>query len=269
MSAKAARLLARRDSGDDDRQAWEMAAGGVSFNPRDLSAVTAWLRLQVSSQSGGEWTNWVDVLNSNPGAINSARRPAVAAAANGLPIATFATNDCVSVPLIANNNQTAKMGWAFWVKVGDLASTTALISVANGTGGSSAAKIQLFLSATEQPRIDAYISGTDGRRFTATSGITQDAWVWCRLRYNKDLGGDANATVFINGSVVGGSYANIGAGGTLTDLPTVTGNLLIGNVNDGAASSALNGSIGPNIFFLGDDITAAQEAALMNFERPT
>lgn len=251
------------------RIGWQYADNNI-LQPTSSGKVSSWLRLQASSQTGGEWTNWVDVLNSNPGAINSARRPAVEASANGLPIATFATNDCVSVPLIANNNQTTKLGWAMWVKFGDLAATTALISIAPGTAGASAFKIQLFLTSTEQPRIDAYVSGSDGRRFTATSGLTQDTWTWIRLRYNSSLGGDANATVFVNGTVVTGSYANIGAGGTLAELAAPTGNLLIGNVNDsGSPSSPLNGSIGPNIFLLRDDINTFEEYNLMNFERPT
>ena len=88
----------------DERQAWEMAgASAAPFNPTDSGKVAAWLRLQASAQSAGEWTNWVDVLNSNPVAYNAARRPAVGASANALPIATFngATPDVGAWPLNA------------------------------------------------------------------------------------------------------------------------------------------------------------------------
>lgn len=252
------------------RYARKRRDAGGDFAPSNISAVKGWLRLQSSSQSAGEWTNWVDVMNANPGVINSARRPAVGASANGLPIATFATNDAVAVPLSAGiNNQTGLLGWAFWCRFGNLATFNTLLSISTGTNGASAAKLQLFLTGSEAPMIDCYMPSGNGRRFTATSGLTQNTWVWLRLRYNSGLGGDANSTVFVNGTVAGGSYANLGAGATLGTLGAPTGNLIIGNINDGVASLPFNGDIGPNIFFLGDDITAAEETALMNFELPT
>lgn len=238
--------------------------------PTLISAVKGWLRLQASSQSAGEWTNWIDVLNNNPGAMNSARRPAVGASSNGLPIATFATNDAVAVPLNTSiNNFTAKLGWALWCRFGNLAAFNTLLSISSGTGGATLPSIQLFLSSLEAPTVDVYKDvGANGRRFVATSSLTQNTWVWLRMRYNSLLGGDANASVFVNGNVAAGAYSNLNAGGTLAALLAVTGKLIIGNINDGSASAAFNGDIGPNIFFLGDDITAAEEAALMNFEMP-
>ncbi len=241
-----------------------------AFNPTSLSAVKGWLRLQASAQSGGEWTNWVDILNSNPGAVNAARRPAVEASNNNLPIASFVTNDAVSVPLnAAINNQTAKLGWALWVKVGNLAGFNTLLSISTGTAGASVAKLQLFLSSTEAPTIDVYDGTGNGRRFAATAGITQNVWAFIRVRFNGALGGDANGTVFINGVVQAGTYSNLGLAVMPNALPSPTGNLIIGNINDGTASAALTGRIGSNIFFLGDDITAAEESNLMNFEMPT
>lgn len=239
-------------------------------SPREVPAVRGWIDLSASAQSGGEWTQWIDVLNNNPGAINAARRPAVGTSTNGLPIATFATNDAVAVPLVtAINNQTTKLGWAAWIRIGNLAGLGTFISVSSGTGGASAAKIQVFFNSNETLDIDAYISGSAGRRFTGSTPLTQNTWTWLRLRYNSALGGDANATMFVNGVVAAGTYGNLGAGGTLTTLPVVTGKLIIGNINDGTASAALNGDIGPDLFFLGEDITAAEELKLMNYRVPT
>lgn len=239
-------------------------------SPRFVPALRGWMDLSAASQSGGEWTGFVDVMNNNPGTTNAARRPAAAAANNGLPIATFASNDAVSVPLVsAINNQTTRLGWALWAKVGDLVGFNTLLSISSGTGGASAAKLQLFVSSTEAITVDAYIGSGNGRRFTTTATIPQDTWTFVRLAYNSDGGGDANVSVFINGVLQPGSFSNLGAGGTLTTLPTVTGNLIIGNINNGSASAALNGSIGPDIFFLGEDIPTADELRLMNYRIPT
>ena len=239
-------------------------------SPLHVAALRGWIDLSASSQSGGEWTQFLDVKNNNPGAINAARRPAVAAANNGLPVASFVTNDAVAVPLVAGiNNQTDRLGWAFWVKVGNLAGFNTLLSISSGTGAASAAKIQLFLNGSNAITVDAYISGANGRRFTSTATVAEDSWTWLRLRYDSSLGGDANVATFINGAAATGTYSNLGSGGTLTTLPTTTGNLIIGNINDGSASAALTGSIGPDIFFLGEDPSVADELRLMNYRVPT
>lgn len=241
-----------------------------AFSPEQNTKLKAWLRLAASSQSGGEWTNWVDVLNANPGVINAARRPAVGASANGIPLATFATNDCVSVPLIPANNQTTKTSIAMWVRVGNLVGTNTLVTYSVGTAGASARKLFMLLDSAERVRVDAYIAGTAGRIFTTTAGLTQNAFAWVRLNYNSLLGGDANLTARINAAAAAGAYTDAGAGGVLTTLPTVTGNLLIGNTNDSAvASSPLFGDIAGNIYFFDDDLTAIEEANYMNFDRPT
>jgi hypothetical protein len=242
--------------------------GGITTSP---SKVTALLSLEASAQSGGEWTNWVDLLNNNPGTSNAARRPAVGAAANGLPIAIFSTNDCVSVPLIPNNNQTTKVGWAFWLKPSNFPNTTCLMTIGSGTGGASALKHRLLATPGRNLRIDAFISGSNGRQFIATASLPLSVWSWVRLRYDSSLGGDANLAVYLNDTIVSaGTWSNIGAGGTLGTLPVVTGNLLIGNVfNDVTPSSPLEGSIGPLIWFFNDEPGAAEEAAIMAYKRPT
>ncbi len=243
---------------------------GAAFLPTDVGKVKSWLRLQASAQSAGEWTNWVDVMNANPGVINAARRPAVGASANGLPIATFATNDAVSVPLIAGvNNQTAKAVWALWVKVGNLAGFNTLISISNGTAGASAPQLQLFLSSTEAITIDAYAAGGNGRRYVSTPVLTQNAWAFVELQFDGAVGSDSNTVAFINAVQAAGTYSNLGLAAMPNTLATVTGNLIIGNINDGTASAPLGGSIGPNIFFADAPFTSAERTRLMAFETPT
>ena len=247
-----------------------------SFRPAPFGAnqglagkVSAILDLSASAQSGGEWTNWVDLLNDNPGVINAARRPAVTASGNGLPTATFATNDCVSVPLVAAiNNQVTKCGWAFHLKVGNIAATSTLITIGTGTLGASAQKLRLLILASEALRADCFISGANGRLFTTTAVLTQNATTWVRLEYDSSRGGDANIKVFFDTVDQAGSFSDSGAGGTLTTLPVVTGNMLIGNINDDPTPSApLAGIVGPRIYCLRENLTLAEDTALMNFDR--
>ncbi len=69
----------------------------------------------------------------------------------------------------------------------------------------------------------------------------------------------------------------ISGAATLGTLFAATGNIMIGNGQDGAASSPLNGLIGPNIYAFGSKmagattglLTTAARTALMNFEAPT
>jgi hypothetical protein len=250
------------------------ANASAAFNPARLSKISAWLRLQASTQSGGEWTNWADVLNSNPVAYNSARRPAVAAAANALPIATFNPASPVvgAWPLTAANNQTAKTGVALWMKPAVVTggANQVIYMIAPGTGGANLQKFQVVQNnRTLVPWVAVTAGTANGRQLTTGNVLTVSTWAWVRLEYDSSRGGDANLKVYVNGADAGGAYSDIGAGGTLGTLATVTGNALMGNFNDGSAVAPWSGDFGPNLFVLSDNLTAAEETALMNFERPT
>ena len=260
---------------DDDQVAWEMAAAsGAPFDPRDSGKISAWLRLSVSTINSGEYDTVVDVLNSNPTSqADTDRKPAAATSANGLPVMTFDGSDMLVWPLIAANNSTTKIGWAFWYKPASTSGVVQeMITIFNGSGGASAKKLQLY-QFSSQIFGEAYISGSDGRAAnTPSSTVASGTWVWVRLDYDSSRGGDDNLRLYINGSLPSITYGNLGVGGTLTTLPAATGNALIGSLIDSDAGSAplLNGAqIGPNIFTLNANLTAAEETALMNFEKPT
>ena len=272
MKARAHYLLREED---DDQVAWEMAAAsGAPFDPRDSGKISAWLRLSASTISSGEYDTVVDVLNSNPTSqADTDRKPAATTAANGLPVMQFDGSDVLAWPLIAANNSTTKIGWAFWYNPASVAAVTQeLLCVFDGTGGASARKL-LFYQFGSAINAAAYINATDGRNgATASSVVAVGTWVWMRLAYDSSLGGDTNLKIYLNGSSQSLTYSNVGAGGTLTTLPSVTGNALIGSLanTDAGSGPLLNGAlIGPNVFVLNADLTAAEEASLMNFEKPT
>src|SRR5690606_2149096 len=111
---------------------------------------------------------------------------------------------------------------------------------------------------------------------STAGGTITTAWHFVTLEYDKDAGTDAARIITtIDGvsltGTIGGSD-DISAG-----LFAATGNAYIGNGNDGAASSAYNGLLGPNIYSFASKmpgaefglLTSAARAALMNFEAPT
>lgn len=247
------------------------------FDPRQISAVTGWLRLQSSTQSAGEWTNWFDVIAGNHASYNAARRAAVATSAEGLPLANFQTNDCASWPIAASNFNTSTFGIFLDVAPDATGTTQVLWCVANGTAAASHKVIVTYFLGTTWT-VDCYINDADGRSFTFASAATAGTQRRYGIEYDSSVGGDGCLTVSLNGVITSATgVANIGAGGSLGALQSVTGKLLLGNFNDGAASSPLNGKEGPHAFALTSKmagatsglLTTAQRALLAGYERPT
>jgi hypothetical protein len=236
------------------------------FIPQQLSAVSGLLSLAASPQSGGEWTSWVDIISGNNGAINAARRPAVAAAANGLPLAAFLTNDAVAWPIAASNFNRDTWGIFLDAKPTAVASTQILWCISNGnTNGADHKAIVTFFSLTDWI-IDVYATDANGRRFIVPLGAAAGVSRRYGIEYDSGAGGDANVYPTINGVVQSTVKSNLGAGATLGQLQVCTGNLLIGNFNDGAASSALTGSTGPNVVSLTSKLAGASSGQLLTAE---
>lgn len=239
------------------------------FQPASLGKVSAWLRLAASTQASGEWSSFVDVLNSNPTTNNAARRPAVDASANGLPVATYATNDCASWPIAASNYSTTEYGVAFWMKPAAYG-TISIFEVGNGTGGASVRAFELELVSVQRMKFNVFDAANAAKTWQtpASTFPAADTWVWVRTHLSSAGATDADKGKFyVNGAAVG-SLTISGAGtGILRSAPT--GNILLGNYNDGAALQAYGGQLGPNLFVLNAELTAGEELALMNFEKPT
>lgn len=241
----------------------------AAWTPAQQSKITAWLRLQDATAVSGDYSSIPDKLNSNPAVQTVAgRRPTQGLAASSVPIATFATNDCLSWPIGTGNNGRDQKGFASWFRIGS-AGGGMLWSIYNGTLGASARQMQLIAAAAGSLGLNCFVSGNNGRQGAVVSAYTVGSWVWLRTMYDSSQSTEATkAKIYVNGSLQTLSFSNIASGGTLGTLPSVTGNMLIGNQNDGTASSALNGDLGPNFFVLNADLTAAEEAQLMQFEAP-
>ena len=257
-------LLTRRD-----RYPHSVAA----FDPRMLGGkVTAMLDLTASAQSGGDWTNWVDTLNSNPVAYNSARRPAVAAAANGVPIATFAgaAPDVGAWPLNATNNGTTHWSWGFWAKPASVVATgnRGIVHIWGAVGGADVKKILLYQADTALNFL-IYSSEAGGRQLSIAGALAANTWVYIRPDWPSSRTGDDRCRVYINGAQASGTYSALGGTFPVTDLRVATGSGLLANGQDGAANGPWSGSLGPVLYSTSSDLTAGEEAALMNYKRPT
>jgi hypothetical protein len=254
---------------DDDRAIWEMNAGsGAPFIPPDSGAISAWLRLQASTNDGSDWTNWVDVLNSNPAAsISATRRPAVGASI-GLPTAVFsgAATDTVAWPLIAAVNGATKYGLWLRIKPTVTTGTQYVASCSIGTGGANANKMNLVLTNGGVLQVDLFFAGVV-RTFTSSAGAITTAAQSIGFTYDNAAGAlDTDKfRVFVGSSYIAGTYSGAGTPGA---LPTPTGNLILGNYQDSTASSIpFTGTMGPNIYHLNQGhLTAAQLLALDGFE---
>lgn len=242
------------------------------FSPAQVSAVSSWLRLAASVESGGgEWEEIADVLAAGSPAVQTdADRLANAAlSANNLPTAQFDGSDVYVWPLTSGNNATTKTGFWIWFKPGSVASVQHLVSIVSPTA--SAQKLDIYAN-NAQVFCECYISGVAGRFGRTGNVLTAGAWTAIYVQYDSSRGGDANLAIFINGVSQGLTYGNLGAGGTLTTLPVVTGNALIGGLTNSDTPSqpiANNGELGPNLFSFTDNLTAGQIASFLAFEAPT
>ena len=251
------------------RAATTARAGG--FSPSQVSAVTSWLRLADSLEALGEWDEIYDVRDpANPVLQTDAdRRTAVGTSGNSLPTAVFDGTDVLLWALAAGNNHTAKLGFWIWFKPASTASVQHLVAVVSPTA--TAQKIDVYAN-NAQVFCECYISGVAGRFGRTGNVLSAGTWSAIYVQYDSSRGGDANLAIFHNGSSQSLTYGNLGAGGTLAALPTVTGSALIGGVTNSDTPSqpiANGGELGPNLFVLNDNLTAGQIAALLAFEAPT
>jgi hypothetical protein len=179
---------------------------------------------------------------------------------------TFATNDSLSWPLGAGNNQNTTPGICFYMKQ-PVSALETIFAIYNGAGGASVRKLLVGTNTARRLVASAYISGNDGRQISTPVNSLPVAGTSCfaRMSYDSAVGGDGCVTLAVNGTAIGSlTGANLGAGGTLGVLPTATGNAVIGDLADGVAVVPYNGTLGRYIFALSAAPNAAQEAWLMS-----
>jgi hypothetical protein len=246
------------------------------FNPVSSGLVAGWLRLSASTQSGGEYTNLVDVLNSNPAVqADTDRRCAVSTSANGLLTMVFDGSDMYQWPLSAAiNNMTTKLGFWLWFKPASVASVQRLLNATIAAGAVAGLEKFSFYTNNRTLVCEVYVSNTTGRIGTTASNVlTAGQWHSIYLQYDSSRGGDANLAMYVNGVQVSLNYSNIGVGATLDVLQAPTGNILVGSFNnsDTPVQAIDNGGeFGPNpVISFNDNLTPQLIAAFHAFEAPT
>lgn len=244
-------------------------------SPRSAPEITGWLRLQASEQSGGEWVNYVDVLNSNPAVQADAdRKCAVGTSANGLPTMVFDGSDMYQWPLsVTINNMTGPLIFVFFFKPAVVNTIQRLLNATIATGASAGSEKFSLYCVNATLSCEIYRTNTTGRQATtASSVLTAGAWSCIAMQYDHRRGGDANYTMHVDAVQVTNNFANIGAGATLDVLQQPTGNILIGSFNNSDTPTqaiANGGEMGPNLYVGGAILTQAKLDMLNTFERPT
>lgn len=241
------------------------------FSPASVSAVSAWLRLAAGTVTGQGYSSIPDVLASNPAVqATDDRRPVNGTSANGLPIATF-TDDLLSWPVSAGANGTTAWGMAFWMNETADGTVRRVFSArrTGASGGCSVDKLEVAYQNTRGMMLDAYAS--DGQAYRARSDTSATGLHFWTIEYDGSQSTDAlKALITLDGVILtctfetaAGAQASIPAA-----LPAPTGSFFIG-AQTTVPNAPLTGIIGPNIYFLNAQLTAAQRIALMNFEAPT
>lgn len=247
-----------------------------AFTPATVSAVSAWLRLQNSSQSGGLWTNWVDVLNSNPATQSDTdRQPTVAAAANDFPIATYdGSSDCGPLwPLAASNNGETAWGMMLWIRPASVGTNNKRIAVIWDSG--SAASVSKLLFQHDQQTVHFFGVSSAGALFDRVSSNVLSANVWHCIGVEYNGAGTPSCVLTLDGVAISSTLT-----GTIpASLRTgVTGSLIFGAFsNSDTPSDPFVGSFGPNCFVFNAPmagvtsglLTPEARLALANFEPPT
>jgi hypothetical protein len=256
----------------------------AAFNPSQLSALSAWLRLAGGTVTGVGYSSVPDILNPVNPAVQTvdARRPTNGTSSNGLPIANFVTANatCWVWPSANNNNNalTTKAGFAGWFKFTTYTGIfKCIFEIGGSTGAYDNSKFEVYIDSSR--RVNLYHFGVDtggynGRNAQSPFNSVPVAGTWFFLRWQFN-GGNATEALrsktYINEIEVTNTFSNVGSGGTPLTLRTGLSSIpsILGSFGDNDNTYAIAGAFGPNTYLLKDDLTAAEGTALMNFEKPT
>lgn len=224
-------------------------AGGCNpllraFNPTSL-ALTSWLR---SGATSGDVTTWPDALGGAGATANAARAP-TAQSDKGLSF-NGATPDVMGETLGAHNFHTGNLTRYIWVKPTGVTGNQTIYSIHIGAGGASARVLEIKLAGAAL-RIDIYVSGANGRRFTYNSMFSAGVARLIGLEFNSGGATEADKVVATRSGVIltASSVINLGSGGAITTLVSATGRALFGNFRDDATPSDFyTGLLGPNSY---------------------
>ena len=247
-----------------------------AFSPVQLSAVSAWLRLNGATVTGSGYSSVPDVLGGTAAVqTTDARRPVNGTSVNGLPIATF-TDDVLQWTLDnARNNTSPAAGLAFWIKCTPDVTVRRLASVRlpGASGGGSDNRVELCSDSNGARGffVDVYNSTVTARRGATAAALTAATWLFVTWEYDGSKATDAlKCLLTINNVVQTLSFSDAaGAPGAMpATLIQPTGELYFG-AQTLVPANPFVGSIGPNIFALNRQLSSSERAQLMNFEAPT
>ena len=234
-----------------------------------LTKTSALLRLDQSTAVSAEWETVVDSLNlANPASQTDADRKPAVGTANGQPTAVFDGTDVWPWTIAANNNPTTVFELYFWIKPASVATRQRILHAGIAVSDNKIVVdyvISLF-------QVNFYRNATAGRQLTTTTGPTAGVWQFVRVSFNGAGATEADKMrVLVDEVDCGGTFADLGAGGTPTALNSAAGAYLIGAASnsDTPSTPLLNGTeIGPFIGIGNTALTATEAAALMRFLRP-
>ncbi len=252
---------------------WEMAAasGADAFNPTTYAKTMAHLRNDELTAVG--IASVTDLKAVNPATQAEAARQPIGAADGSMD--WDGAVDSLSWPLAVNNHNATKEGHLFWVVSATNASET-FMSQRPGTGGTNGNRLYLKSDSSRRIIADIYITaGGNGRRFTSAIDVIPALGTpyFFYYRYDGSIGGDASVDIQVGvdggamaSLIAGGAFSDLGAGGTMGTMPTVTGNTIIGNINNSAvAGSTFTGKFGRDWWVVNDTLNAAEVTLYKNF----
>lgn len=248
-----------------------------SFSPADISAVSAWLRLQQGTITGSGYSSVPDVLASNPATQGTdASRPPNNNSANSLPIADFdGSNDFLSWPAASNNNGTTYFGFATWFEPDSIADGQKGIICAL-TGATS--KLELTKNNADL-LVDVNHSQFVVRRGSFSNAFGLSTKTFITFEFDGTGANDAaKCTLSLDANPVTVSFSDSsGTPGTMPSaMVSTAGPYTIGARNT-TPVGPFNGKMGPNFYVFGSKMDGATQGlltvdariALMNFEAPT
>src|SRR5687767_5905601 len=200
----------------------------TSFFPTQNSKIKGWLRAAATTPTGTSYAEWVDVLNSNPAVqATSTKRPSTSTSTNGLPVVLFDGGDLMQWPLSASiNNMTDKFGLIFRFKPAVVNTIQRLFNATIAAGASVGfEKFSIYL-VNRTLVIEIYITNATGRTVTTGNIFLAGEYTHVYFQYDSSRGGDANAVIYADKTLLSPSFGNIGVGGTLAALQAPTGNMI-------------------------------------------
>jgi hypothetical protein len=239
--------------------------GGAAFNPLQLSSTGAWFTTATNAGSGLAF-NWLDVVNSiNATTSTDARKPTINVAANGVQILTFAGDDCLLCPIVANNSATAVWGCGFHMRPHQTTVADGLLNYSTSTGG-NVNRFQVLANFTANANLVAY---QNGQSAPAPAVLTNNVWKHVSVEFVGANALGSRTKVFIDG------VASQASDDISNALAAITGTFGIGaDVSDG--SFGYNGDLANLVIYKsamadagGAILTTGARAALGAFQLPT